>query len=149
MWWASQRWRYADDAAARAAYHALVSGQSPWPDWFVPVESDLPVGTRLQMVLGGAQTPEQPGGFAAFDNVTDPAEVRDGLAVIEAWKPEVDRVAIYETVQPMRVRIGPIGPQVDPTSCRLLIGRWSQVQMLVPKDQRMAYLRIVEVRPLP
>ena len=148
-WWAWQRWRYSSDAAATAAYTALLQGQSPWPDWFAPVESDLPAGTRLQMALGLGQTVDQPGGFATFDNITSVAQVRDDLAVLKAWKPDVDRVVIYETVQPMRVRIGPIGPQIDPGECRLLMGRWSQVQMLVPSADRMTYLRVIEVRPLP
>lgn len=101
------------------------------------------------MVLGGAQTPDQPGGFATFDNVREPQDVRDGLAVLQQWKPVVDRVVIYETTQPLPVRIGPIGPQVDSDTCRLLEGRWSQVQMMVPPAERMTYLRVVEVRGLP
>jgi hypothetical protein len=149
VWWQSQRWRHASDEAALAAYRALVVGQSPWPDWFVPSESLLPVGTRLQMAIGGAQTPDQPGGFATFDNIASDADVRDGLAVIRAWKPAVDRVVIYETLRDMPVRIGPVGPQVDAGTCRLLSGRWSQVQMMVPAAERMAYLRVVEVHPLP
>jgi hypothetical protein len=149
VWAAAQRWRYGSDEAAAAAYAALVQGRSPWPDWFVPVDSMLPAGTRLQMVLGGAQTPDQPGGFATFDNVREPQDVRDGLAVLQQWKPVVDRVVIYETTQPLPVRIGPIGPQVDPDACRLLEGRWSQVQMMVPPAERMTYLRVVEVRGLP
>lgn len=148
LWWDSQRWRYASDEAATAAYQALVSGQSPWPDWFTPAETVLPAGARVQMAIGGAQTPEQPGGFATFDNIDDLSDVRDGLAVLVAWKPEVDRVVIYETLQPLPVRIGPVGPQVDPGTCRLLIGRWSQMQMMVPPTDRMTYLRVIEVRPL-
>ena len=148
-WWQSQRWRYADDAAAQAAYRALVEGQSPWPDWFTPAESTLPAGTRLQMAIGGTQTPEQPGGFATFDWIGRVADVRDGLAVLMAWKPDVDRVVTYETLQPMPVRIGPVGPQVDPGTCRLLEGRWSQVQMMIPPAERMRYLRVIDVRPLP
>lgn len=149
LWWQSQRWRFPSDAAAQAAYQALVQGQSPWPDWFTPSESVLPAGTRLQMAIGGSQTAEQPGGFATFDQIGRVGDVRDGLAVLVAWKPEVDRVVTYETVQAMPVRIGPVGPQVDPGSCRLLEGRWSQVQMLVPAAERMTYLRVIDVRPLP
>jgi hypothetical protein len=101
------------------------------------------------MAIGGTQTPDQPGGFATFDNIVSDADVRDGLAVIRAWKPAVDRVVIYETLREMPVRIGPVGPQVDAGSCRLLPGRWSQVQMMVPAAERMTYLRVVDVHPIP
>lgn len=147
-WWAAQRWRYADDASAMTAYARLLTGQSPWPDWFTPTKSILPAGTRLQMAIGGGQTPQQPGGFATFDFIRSVDDVRDYLAVLRAWKPQVDSVVTYETTQPVEVNVGPIGPQVDPLACRLLWGRWSQVQLLLQPAQRMSVLRVVDVRPI-
>lgn len=147
-WWAAQRWRYADDISATAAYTRLLTGQSPWPDWFTPTPSTLPAGTRLQMAIGGGQTPQQPGGFATLDFIRTVDDVREYLAVLRAWKPQVDSVVTYETTQAVPVQVGPIGPQIDPLACRLLWGRWSQVQLLLPSTQRMSVLRIIEVRPI-
>jgi hypothetical protein len=100
------------------------------------------------MAIGGEQTAEQPGSFGTFDNIDEVEDVRSGLAVRIEWKPEVDRVVTYEVTQAIPVRVGPVGPQIDGGSCRLLWGRWSQLQMLVPTDQRMAYLKVVGIRPI-
>ncbi|MEA3033585.1 MAG: hypothetical protein QOH86_1601, partial [Sphingomonadales bacterium] len=50
-WWAEQRWRYASDAVAEAAYGALVARQSAWPEWHQKDIVTLPVGLRFQMAL--------------------------------------------------------------------------------------------------
>jgi hypothetical protein len=147
-WWAQQRWRYTSDAAAQAAYSALANGRSPWPDWFAGTQSTLAPGTRFQMAMAPDQTDEQPGGFGTFDNIRTVEDVRDHLAVLVDWKSKVDRVVTFEVINALPVQTGPIGPQVDPTLCRLLPGRWSQFQMLVAKDDRMSYLKVVEVRPI-
>lgn len=119
---------------------------SPWPDWLQPQDAVLAAGTRFQMAIGGAQSADRPGSFGTFDNVDEVADVRSGLAVKEEWKPEVGRVVTYEVIQPLPVKLGPVGPQVDGRSCRLLTSRWSQLQMLVPAEERMSYLRVVAVR---
>lgn len=147
-WWREQRWRYADDAAATRAYLALLDGASPWPDWFVPVAATLPAGARFQMALAPGQGTDRPGGFGTYDAIRRTADVRAFLAVRQAWKPRVDRVVIYEVTQPLPVEVGPVGPQVDPDRCRLLPGRWSQLRMTVPAEQRMSYLRVIEVRAI-
>ncbi|MEA3064675.1 MAG: hypothetical protein QOJ27_1121, partial [Sphingomonadales bacterium] len=105
-------------------------------------------GTRFQMAIGGAQTPDSPGSFGTFDRIGSVREVRDDLAVRSDWKPQVDRVVTYEVVRALPVRIGPIGPQVDPKLCVLLPGRWSQFQALVEKGTLRAYLKVVEVRAI-
>lgn len=149
-WWAENRWRYRSDEAADAAYRALadVSDPSPWPDWYRPYETVLAPGTRFQMAIGGAQTPDQPGSFGTFDRIGSVEEVREDLAVRSDWKPQVDRVVTYEVVRELPVRIGPIGPQVDPKLCVLLPGRWSQFQALVEKGTLRGYLRVLEVRAI-
>ncbi|MEI9928671.1 MAG: hypothetical protein WDN44_14470 [Sphingomonas sp.] len=63
-WWVQQRWRYASDAEATAAYQTIVTGQSPWPNWFVVTQSTLAPGTRFQMAVAPGQTDTQPGAFA-------------------------------------------------------------------------------------
>lgn len=147
-WLADQRWRYHSDAEAAAAYTELAKGASPWPDWMKPVEAVLPAGTRIQMALGVGQPPDRPGAFATFDRIGSIEDVRAQLAVRQEWKPAIDRVVTYEVTTPLKVNFGPIGPQVDGATCRLLPGRWSQLQMLVPPEQRMRYLTVVEVRPI-
>lgn len=152
-WWAQQRWRYPNDADAIAAYDAIVTGKSPWPDWFgpatgIPPETVLPVGTRFQMAMAPKDADTAPGGWGTFDNIEDIRDVREFLAVQVAFKEKINRVITYEVVKPLPVRIGPVGPQVDPILCRLLPGRWSQFNMIPPWNERMSYLTIVTVRPI-
>lgn len=147
-WLREQRWRYASDEAAAAAYGALLDQTPAWPDWFVPADSTLAPGTRLQMALAPGQPETSPGGFATFDNIFDAADVRRFLAVREAWKPRIDRVVTYEVTKTLPVQIGPVGPQIDPQLCVLLPGRWSQAKMLVPEAQRMDHLRVIAVRSI-
>ena len=149
-WWDQHRWRYQSDEAAAAAYRQLadVPDPSPWPDWYRPYETMLPPGTRFQMAIGGGQTPDQPGSFGTFDRIGSVEEVREDLAVRSDWKPQVDRVVTYEVVRALPVRIGPIGPQVDPKLCVLLPGRWSQFQALVEKGTLRGYLKVLEVRAI-
>ncbi len=147
-WWREQRWRYASDDAATAAYRALLDKTPAWPDWFAPADSVLAAGTRLQMALAPGQPETSPGGYATFDNIFDAADVRRYLAVREAWKPRIDRVVTYEVTRELPVQVGPVGPQIDPQLCVLLPGRWSQAKMLVPDTKRMDYLRVIEVRSI-
>lgn len=147
-WLAEQRWRFKTDDDAAAAYAALAKGASPWPDWFAPPDAVLQPGTRFQMALGVGQPTDTPGSFGTFDFIHGVKDVRDSLAVRQEWKPKIDRVATYEVVKPINVKLGPVGPQVDGQLCKLLPGRWSQFQMLVPRGTAMDYLMLVEVRPI-
>jgi hypothetical protein len=147
-WIQEYGWRYPSPAAAQAGYLLLVDGQSPWPDWFHPTLSVLLPGTQFQMALAATQTDDQPGAFGTFDWIDSVEEVREDLAVLQAWKPDVQRVTTYRITQPLLVYVGPIGPQVDPLTCQLLQGRFSQLQMLVPGSDRMRYLEVVTSRPI-
>ena len=147
-WMREQGWRFASEADAAAAYSALAAQASPWPDWVTPQDVVLPPGTRFQMAIGGGQTSAQPGAFGTFDNIDKVEEVRSNLAVKRAWKADVDRVVTYEVVRPLPAKVGPVGPQVDGEACRLLEGRWSQLQMQVPPAERMTYLKVVGERPV-
>ena len=147
-WMRQNAWRFSDTAAAQGAYHRLVTGQSPWPDWFVPTVSVLQPGALFQMALSSTQRDDQPGGFGTFDLIESVADVRAYLAVLQAWKPDVERVTVYRVTQPLLVLAGPIGPQVDPQTCQLLEGRFSQFQMLVPAADRMTYLAVVSSRSI-
>jgi len=147
-WLREQGWRFRTDAEAASAYANLAEIASPWPDWLPPHDAILPPGTRFQMAIGGEQTPDHPGSFGTFDNIDEVEDVRSGLAVRTEWKTEVDRVVTYEVTQALPVKIGPVGPQIDGRSCRLLLGRWSQIQMLVPAEHRMSYLEVINIRPI-
>jgi len=147
-WMHQYGWRYGNPTAAQAAYFRLVDGQSPWPDWFTPTVSALQPGTLFQMALSSTQPDDRPGGFGTFDWIDTVAEGREDLAVLLAWKPDIQRVTTYRITQPLLVLVGPIGPQVDPQACALLEGRFSQFQMLVPAADRMKYLEVVSSRPI-
>ncbi len=147
-WWRENSWRYASEDEAALAYRRLADEASPWPDWYRPYETILAPGTRFQMAIGGGQTPDQPGSFGTFDRIESVADVREDLAVRSDWKPAVDRVVTYEVVRELPVRIGPIGPQVDPGLCALLPGRWSQFEARVEKGTLRSYLKVLDVRPI-
>jgi hypothetical protein len=149
-WWAQQRWRYASDAAATAAYTTIVTGQSAWPNWFPGdgTQSVLPVGTRFQMAMSPGQPDDKPGGYGTFDNIRSVEDVREYLAVQVVFKPAIDHVVTYEVTNPLPVAIGPVGPQVDPKLCALLPGRWSQFQMLVMRSNEMDYIKAIDSRPI-
>jgi hypothetical protein len=143
-----QSWRFPSADAAAAAYFLQLRDSSPWPDWYPKQEVTLAVGTRFQMAIGAGQPTDRPGGFGTFDYISDVADVRSSLAVKSEWKPDVDRVVVYEVTRPLRARIGPVGPQVDAQACRFLPGRWSQIEMLVPAPERMNYLKVIDVRAI-
>jgi hypothetical protein len=147
-WMRTYGWRYPSPALARAGYLLLVNGQSPWPDWFTPAVSVLPPGTLFQVAIDASQPDTNPGVFGTFDWIDSVGEVRDDLAVLQAWMPDVQRVTTFRVTQPLPVLVGPIGPQVDPATCRLLPGRFSQFEMLVPAANVMTYLAVVSSRPI-
>ena len=147
-WLKTNAWRFDSLAAAAQAYARIADDASPWPEWYVPYPTELKPGTRFQMAIGGAQTEQMPGKFGTFDDIRSVKDVRKYLAVRSDWKPQVDRAVTYEVVKPLPVLIGPIGPQVDPGTCRLLAGRWSQFAMQVEPSTRMQYLRVLAVRPI-
>ncbi|MBV9931406.1 MAG: hypothetical protein JO013_10735 [Alphaproteobacteria bacterium] len=147
-WWAGQRWRYRDDAAAEEAYRALAVRQSPWPEWHQIHVVWLPRGTRIQMALSPGQPTDRPGAFATFDPIPDVAWVRRILAVKVAWKPAIDRVVTYEVAEPLPADTGTVGPQIDEAGPTYLPGGGSQLEMMTIAADRMRYLRIVDVRPI-
>jgi hypothetical protein len=147
-WWADQRWRYPSNAAAEAAYRALVARESPWPEWHQVTIVTLPAGLRFQMALAPGQPTDRPGGFGTFDRIPNVEYVRMQLAVKMAWKPAIDRVVTYEITTPLAADVGTVGPQIDGPVDRYLPGGGSQFQMMVSAAERMRHLRVVEVRPI-
>jgi hypothetical protein len=147
-WWRENSWRYASEDEAAAAYRRLAEQASPWPDWYRPYETVLPPGTRFQMAIGGAQTPDQPGSFGTFDRIASVADVREDLAVRSDWKPQVDRVVTYEIVDPLPADTGIVGPQIDVPANLYLPGGASQFEMKVPATERAGHLKVIAVRPI-
>jgi len=147
-WWADQRWRYAGDEEAEAAYRALVARESPWPEWHQSNLVSLPAGLRFQMAIAPGQPTDRPGGFGTFDRIPNVEYVRMALAVKTAWKPAIDRVVTYEITAPLIADVGTVGPQIDVPADRYLPGGGSQFQMMMPAAERMQHLRVVEVRSI-
>lgn len=132
----------------QAAYTQLVTQTPAWPDWFQPPIAILPVGTVFNMAMSKGQKDDQLGGFGTFDRISSVSEAREYLAVLKAWKPDIDRVNRYRVTEVLPVHVGPIGPQVDPDACALLPGRFSQFEMLVARDQRVHYVQLVGSYPI-
>lgn len=147
-WCAEQCWRYPDPAAAEAAYQALVSRQSAWPEWHQVRVIALPAGTRFQMALAPGQGTDRPGAFGTFDRIPDVAWVRRVLAVKVAWKPAIDRVVTYEVTDPLPADTGIVGPQIDADGPAYLPGGGSQLEMQVPAAERVRHLKVIEVRAI-
>jgi hypothetical protein len=148
QWMREHGWRYGNEEEAAQAYQRVLTQSSPWPDWFKPHKTKLTPGTRFQMVLSKDQPDDRPGGYGTFDYVATPSQARDDLAIRTDWKPTLDRVVIYEVTTPLPANVGPIATQIDPQTCRLLPGKWSQIELLVPPANRMNYLRILSTRSL-
>lgn len=147
-WWADNRWRYASDDQADAAYQALLGQQSPWPVWHQPNIVTLPAGLRFEMALSPGQGTDRPGAFGTFDRIPDVRYVRFSLAVKTEWKPQIDRVVTYEIVTPLPADTGTVGPQIDVPANLHLPGGGSQLEMKVPASERAAHLRVIAVRPI-
>lgn len=148
LWWHDNRWRYADDPAADAAYQRLLAQQSPWPEWHQAHVVTLPVGLRFEMALSPGQPTDRPGAFGTFDWIPNVRYVRERLAVKVAWKPQVDRVALFEIVEPLPADTGVVGPQIDAGAGAYLPGGGSQFEMKVPASERMRHLKLIDVSPL-
>ncbi|NUW57707.1 hypothetical protein HUZ95_21080 [Cronobacter turicensis] len=100
------------------------------------------------MAVSPGQPATRPGGFATFDDITDVSYVRNELAVKQEWKPDIDRVITYEVTEPLPVKIGMVGPQVDKGTSTYLPGGGSQVEMAVPPAERMNYLKFIDEKPI-
>jgi hypothetical protein len=151
-----QAWK-ADNAAAYASieeqaagYRKLISGESPWPEGFTPANETIPQGARVRMALSPGQPLTSPGGFGTFDTIPNELYVRNELAVKYGWKSEISGVVEYEVTQPLPVRSGPVGPQIDLGANRYLPGGGSQVNLNVPRTRsRMDYLNVINFVPFP
>lgn len=100
------------------------------------------------MAVSPGQPATRPGGFATFDEIPTKAFVRNEPGVKNEWKPDIDRVITYEVVKPLPVKRGTVGPQIDKGAGTYLERGKSQVEMLVPYDQRTDYLKVIDEKPI-
>jgi RHS repeat-associated protein len=142
------RGAYSSRAEAADAYRELRDGKSPWPAGVTPTDEVLAPGTRFEMAFSPDQLSERPGGFGTFDTITDMDYARNDLAITNKFKGEIDRVVTFEVVQPLPVKRGPVGPQIDEKTGQFWSGGGTQIELLVDKFERMNYLRIVSERPI-
>jgi hypothetical protein len=86
-----------------------------------------------------------PGGFATFSNIPNQIFARDTLAITEEFKRDVSYTQRFEVTQPFDARIGPIGPQIDQVTGRLLEGSKTvmQLDLQLPWNQRTQFFRPV------
>jgi len=96
--------------AMQPAPLALPAGRTnPWPVGDNGVSMPAPAGMTIQMAMSPGQT--DPGGFGTLDHIPDVDFVRNDLAVIPDWKPEVSHVQTFEIPEGTQVQVGPVGPQ--------------------------------------
>lgn len=141
-WMENYGWRYRNEAVAKAAYEDLLINTPPWPSWMLPSVARLEPGTRFQMAFSAGQDNQHPGGFGTFDRIDSVEEVREDLAVMLAWKEDVQRVVTFEITKETLVLVGPIGPQIDQVACKVLPGRYSQFQLLMAPAERSQYMSV-------
>jgi len=143
---AHHKGQFNNSSDAASAYNDLKKSQSPWPINFDPPEATLIPGTQIKMALSPGQSSTRPGAFATFDDIPDVNYARNKLAIKEAWKPSIDRVATYEVIKPLPVKIGPVGPQIE--TGKYFAGGGSQVEMAVKATDRMSHLKLIDETPI-
>lgn len=130
------------------SYIKIITDQSPWPENYTPKSNSLPIGTKINMAMSPGQDNLRPGGWATLDEFSDVNYVRNNLAVQYEFKPEIDRVNIYEVIKELPVKEGTVGPQIDLRLDKYLPGGGSQEALNVPPPLRMKYLKYIESVPL-
>ena len=125
-------------------YFRLVNEQSPWPDGYNPKPNMLSIGEKMNIAMSPEQSDNRPGGWASFDSYSNENEVRNSLAITSEFKPEIDRVNVYEVIKPLPVNEGTVGPQIDLMVDTYFPGGGSQIQLNVAPPLRMKYLKYIE-----
>ncbi|MBD5533936.1 MAG: RHS repeat-associated core domain-containing protein [Lachnospiraceae bacterium] len=133
-------------------YFNIIKNESPWPSGYNPVEVTLYPGDTFEMALGVGQSPTTPGRFATpTGSITDFDYVRNDLAVKEAWKPDVDRVVVYQVKDDVMLLTlqGPVGSQIDLGNNTYLRGGAEQINILLDRSiDAMDYLNILSINSI-
>ncbi|PHV36009.1 hemagglutinin repeat-containing protein [Janthinobacterium sp. BJB304] len=135
---------------------ALAGNQSPWPLGYQKNLNLRPmvVGERFNMVIDAdqAQGLRPPGGYGTFEDIPNKSFARNQLAITEQFKPDISFKQRYEVTNQFNSFEGPIGPQIDQTTGRLLPGDKSilQLELDIKWNVRTNYLKpIGQPVPLP
>ncbi len=134
--------------AARAARGMTPPSRQLAPPRLNPTTSGSPVfpgpapkGTQIDMAMAPGQT--RPGGFGTPDIIPDTNFVRNELAVIPEFKPEIGFVQRFEVPEGAFVQFSEVGPQVSKMAGRTFPGRGRQLEILNFADRQ----RLVPVGP--
>lgn len=88
-------------------------------------------GITVEMAMSPGQ--ENPGGWATVDHIPDVNYVRNQLAVIPEFKPEISHVQQFHIPEGIRIQTGPVGPQMSGGA--RYPGGGSQIQILNYADR--------------
>jgi hypothetical protein len=129
------------------AIEALAAKQSPWPLGYTSKDRPMAVGEQFNMVVNADQAKglSGPGGWATFSNIPNQKFARETLAITEEFKKDVSFVQQFEVIEPFIAKTGPIGPQIDQVTGRLLEGSkttW-QLELKLPYDKRILFIKPV------
>ncbi|HAV37543.1 MAG TPA: hypothetical protein DCX52_14520 [Massilia sp.] len=126
---------------------ALAANQSPWPLGYTPVTRPMGVGEQFNMVIDANQAKglSGPGGWATFSPIPNQVFARETLAITEQFKPDVSFVQRFEVIQNFNAQTGPIGPQIDQVTGRLLEGSQTvfQLDLQLPWSDRVKFIKPV------
>ena len=106
--------RILDGSEVNAYWKLGRKGYEPYLSNSKVVDRVLKPGERFFIVEYAGQL--QPGAFASKDRISTISELRQKLAVIKPWKDEDAGFLVvreYEVTNPLRVRDGLIGPQIE------------------------------------
>lgn len=106
-------------------------GTNPWLEGSEIISTGAPKDCYINMALAPGQT--RPGGWGTFDNIPDVSYVRNNLAVIPEFKPEVGYVQRYLVPEGTQIQIGTVGSQ-EYNGVKYL-GGGNQVQILNFSDR--------------
>jgi RHS repeat-associated protein len=88
-------------------------------------------GILVEMAMSPGQF--NPGGWATLDHIPDVEYVRNKLAVIPEFKPEISHVQTFHIPEGIQIQTGPVGPQMS--GGNLYPGGGSQIQILNYEDR--------------
>jgi uncharacterized protein RhaS with RHS repeats len=103
------------------------TASNPWMNNTSITSAPAPAGgLTVQMAMAPNQT--RPGGWATTDHIENVGYVRNDLAVIPKFKPEVSHVQTFHIPEGVQLQHGTVGPQK--CGCKVYQGGGSQVQIL-------------------
>ncbi|MFP1794340.1 RHS repeat domain-containing protein, partial [Lonsdalea quercina] len=104
----------------------------PWGSGAILESMPVPKGGIIvEMAMSPGQT--NPGGWATLDHIPDVDYVRNKLAVIPEFKPEISHVQRFHIPEGVQIQVGPVGPQTS--GGKIYPGGGSQIQILNYADR--------------